>query len=69
MKRRNFLKGLSILPVSLEIFRRNAKEDGKRVKPLKPEPQPVVRRTLGPQTGENLTACCFVVDADWYPKK
>lgn len=65
MKRRNFLQWLSVSPIGIGAFRKKAEEAPKPVEPPKPAPQ--VRQTLGPQTGEYLTACSVVVQIppDW----
>jgi len=57
MKRRNFLKGLSILPIGIGAFRKKVKEELKPEPPKVVEPKPVnlLKRSLGPQSGQNVT--------------
>ena len=74
MKRRNFLKWLGVSPAGIGLLRKKVEE---RPEPVKnPEPPKVevvnpMRQTLRPQSGENLTACSFVVTypTDWYPRQ
>lgn len=55
MKRRNFLKGLSILPIGIDALREKAEEGPKPEPPKVKESKPMnplrLRQKLGPQEG------------------